>query len=206
MSAMHLETGVLRRREVSPAAAVLSDSFADDGIISCHFAAPRRRRLAYPAFFRSVLHRYAGFGTVLAACDDAERIVGVSIWAPPRHGKGPISGSVRATANLGLARLMFPRGLTRLLAGLAELDRARPSEPHWYLEFVGVDAAVRAQQIGSALVTPILDQADADHLACVLDTPFPETFSFYRRLGFEVTAERSPFPGLRPFWTMTRQP
>ena len=203
---MHLETGVLRRREVPSAAAVLSDSFADDGIISCHFAAPRRQRLGYPAFFRSVLHRYVGYGTVLAARDDAARIVGVSIWAPPRHGKGAIRGPVRAAASLGLVRLLFPGGLNRLLAGLAELDRARPSEPHWYLEFVGVDRAVRAQHIGSALVIPILEQADADGLACVLDTPFPETFPFYRRLGFEVTAERSPFPDLRPFWTMTRKP
>ena len=81
-----------------------------------------------------------------------------------------------------------------------------PEEPHWYLAFVGVDPALQRTGVGSRLLAPVQALADHDGLPCYLETPFPETHAFYRRLGFEVATLTQPFAGAPGLWTMVRPP
>jgi GNAT superfamily N-acetyltransferase len=196
-----VECGPLRRSELRDAAALLARAFADDGIISHYFAAPRRQRYAVPALFRSVLYRHVPLGTVFAA-RDAGQVVGVAIWAPP--GAPQVSSRARARSWLAVlgTRLLFPRGSRRLLAGLDELSRFHPTEPHWYLVFTGVEPGRQHGGVGTALLTPVIERAQREGLACYLETPFPETHAFYGRLGFQLVATVDVFPGTRPMSTM----
>ncbi|GAC1671877.1 MAG: hypothetical protein PVS2B2_03700 [Candidatus Acidiferrum sp.] len=43
-------------------------------------------------------------------------------------------------------------------------------------------------------------------MLCYLETPFPATHDFYRRLGFELGPATHPFEGAAPLWTMIRLP
>jgi hypothetical protein len=52
----------------------------------------------------------------------------------------------------------------------------------------------------------VLERADREHRICYLETPFPDTRAFYRKLRFADTAELRPVAGAPPIWTMTREP
>jgi ribosomal protein S18 acetylase RimI-like enzyme len=101
---------------------------------------------------------------------------------------------------------LFPRASSRLLDGFAVLAEHHPQLPHWYLAFVGIEPSAQGRGAGGALLRPVLARADEDRTTCYLETPFPATLTFYRRLGFEVTAELKPVAGAPPVWTMTRSP
>ena len=68
----------------------------------------------------------------------------------------------------------------------ANIERAQPTEPHWYLEVLSVRPEHQRHGLGSRLVTPILERADRDQVPCDLDTADPANVAFYRRFGFEV--------------------
>ena len=91
--------------------------------------------------------------------------------------------------------MLFPRAAPRLLAGFAELGENHPPEPHWYLAFVGIDPRQQRRGLGRTLLAPIIERADDAGIACYLETPFPDTRVFYRRLGFEDTDELHPGRG-----------
>jgi ribosomal protein S18 acetylase RimI-like enzyme len=49
---------------------------------------------------------------------------------------------------------MFPETSKSLFAGFSALAQFHPSEPHWYLAFVGTEPAMQSRGIGRALLTP----------------------------------------------------
>jgi GNAT superfamily N-acetyltransferase len=200
-----IECGPLEGRELPQAAALLARAFENDGIISHYLGGARRRRYAAPAFFRAVLHEHMPYGSVLAAHENGE-LVGVAIWAPPEPANSPVGARLRAWLSLAEVNAIFPRGARRLLAGLGRLEPLHPSEPHWYLVFTGVEPDHQRKGIGEALLSPTVAQADRDGVRCHLETPFPETHAFYRRLGFELVGTVDAFPGTRPMSLMTRAP
>jgi GNAT superfamily N-acetyltransferase len=195
----------LRQGEVPAAARVLSGAFARDGIIS-HFFTGRRGRVAYPALFRSILYEHVDSGVVNAAWSPDRRLLGVAIWASPHL--SPPSFGARLMSRVGLveARLLFPFRSRELLSGLNQLSHLPPDQVRWHLVFVAVEPARHGEGIGAALLAPGLALADAEGVPSALETPFPETYPFYRRLGFEVVGTVTPFTGLAPLTIMTREP
>jgi len=195
----------LRTRELSNASRLLAAAFADDPFIA-HFLRDRRRRtLALPRFFRAALHELAGAGSVLGLEADGA-LAGVAAWAPPEV--EPLGRRSRLLARLASlqVRALFPRAAPRLLAGFAKLGESHPRQPHWYLAFVGIDPRQQRRGLGRTLLTPTLEHADKTATACYLETPFPNTRAFYRRLGFHDTDELHPVAGAPTIWTMTRPP
>ena len=92
------------------------------------------------------------------------------------------------------------------MEGFARLEETHPHHPHWYLFFIALESNQRGRNIGAKLMAPVLQSADAAMLPCYLETPFPQTLPFYRKLGFEVTGEPRPFNGAPQLWAMTRKP
>jgi ribosomal protein S18 acetylase RimI-like enzyme len=70
---------------------------------------------------------------------------------------------------------------------LEQMDAAHPSEPHWYLPWLGVDSARQGTGLGADLLRQCLRRVDADHSPAFLETPNPRTVPFYERHGFRVT-------------------
>jgi GNAT superfamily N-acetyltransferase len=195
----------IRRGEVAAAALLLARAFAADPFIGHFMADPRRRRLALPPFFAAVLHELIESQAVYVS-EHAGSLAGVAAWLPPEP-ETPSRGA-RWRSRLASARvqLLFPRSASHLRAGFDALGEQHPREPHWYLAFVGIDPDEQRRGLGRRLLQPVLDQADRTGDLCYLETPFPETRAFYRKLRFDETAELRPVAGAPPVWTMTRRP
>ena len=91
-------------------------------------------------------------------------------------------------------------------AALAVLAAGRPTEPHFYLDAVGVTPTRRRQGIASALLAPVLAVCDSRGLGAYLENSDPANSTFYRRHGF---TEVGPLPmpeGAPLVVSMWRQP
>jgi ribosomal protein S18 acetylase RimI-like enzyme len=199
---MNVEVGPLPRRRVRAASRLLTAAFADDGILS-RFLPGRRGQVAIPAFFAAILDEH--LQTTYAASAGRE-LVGVAAWAPPDAQPTSFAARLRPRSRLLLVRALFPQSSQQLFAGFRELERLHPSEEHWYLAFAGVDPSRQGEGIGDSLLRPVLAQADRDGVFCYLETPFPRTHAFYRRLGFEIISTEQPFVDARPLDIMIREP
>jgi GNAT superfamily N-acetyltransferase len=193
----------LRRHELSAGSRLLARAFAEDPFIGYFLRDRRRCEVAFPRFFRAALHALVDAGSVFGVEADGA-LAGVAAWAPPE----PAAVARRSRLLAGFAslevRALFPRAAPRLFAGFAVLGEGHPTEPHWYLAFVGVDPRQQGRGLGRTLLTPIIDRADDLGVACYLETPFPNTRVFYRHLGFQDTAELRPVAEAPTIWTMTR--
>ncbi len=65
----------------------------------------------------------------------------------------------------------------------------KPPEPHWYLQLLATHPDWQRKGLGAALMEVTFERADADGLACYLETETPANVAYYRRHGFEVRSE-----------------
>ncbi len=126
------------------------------------------------------------------------RLAAASVWLPP----GAHPSSLRQLPSWARLAARNPRAIPRLLRAGRTLDALHPDEPHWFLSLLGVLPELQGTGLGSALVRPGLERA-AGHVVH-LDTGRPENVPWYRRFGFEVTAEVQAVPGAPPSWGMRR--
>lgn len=202
---MDVEISQLPRRAIGQAVSVLRRAFDDDPILTHYLSGPRRRKMAYRAFFGPIVREHLASDHVYAALDDG-RVVGVAVWRPPGARPRSRADVVRSFVGELAVRGLFPTGAGELYRGFAATERLHSPTPHWYLFFVGIDIDVQGEGIGSRLLAPVLELADESGTLCYIKTPFPRTHTFYRRLGFEIDSESHPFKNAPPLWTMTRPP
>ncbi|WP_354699094.1 hypothetical protein DSM112329_04801 [Paraconexibacter sp. AEG42_29] len=175
-------------------AATLIDAFAEDPVLS--WVMPdRARRMRYGRQFFTQLGRRLIPDGLTFTVDG-----GAAVWASPGHWRESPADVVR----LGLACLpgLWPRPLSTTL-GLAGVEAAHPKERHLYLATVGVRRDRQGQGLGTRLMAPGLEQADARGLPCYLESSNPLNVPLYERHGFRVTAEHQ-LPGGPPIWLMWR--
>jgi GNAT superfamily N-acetyltransferase len=133
---------------------------------------------------------------------------GVAIWLPPKA----CWVSTIQLIKTGMVAIPFRMGLKtckRILANDHYIEAIRkkmaPKE-HWYLWAVGVDPAYKHRGIGSALLKPILMEADKHGEVCYLETHLPANLPWYEKHGFEIVLE-GEIPGYSvPVWAMMRHP
>lgn len=191
---MQIEVELLTRSDGARASRLLARAFAEDPIITHYLRGRLRNRIALPAFFRTVLEEMFPAGHVYATrCDG--NLVGVAAWMPPNPQDSDPADQVTAQRQKRIVRIMFPRASRQLFAGFAALDQFHPSDPYWYLAFVGIEPSNQSRGIGRALLAPVLKIADDSRAFCYLETPFPRTHAFYQRLGFKRHSEHNPFIG-----------
>lgn len=79
-------------------------------------------------------------------------------------------------------------------------------EPHFYVRIVGVSTALQGQGIGTALMEPTLQRADAARLPTYIEASTQRSAALYERLGF-VHMDVLELPdGGPPLWLMRRPP
>ncbi|BEP16268.1 GNAT family N-acetyltransferase [Acidothermaceae bacterium B102] len=179
--------------ERPPALRTLSSAFADDPVVRWLWPDDTEYAEVFPRFADAFGGRAFDEGTAWRLGD----LSAVALWLAPGvvADDGPIvevmAGSVAQQKH------------DDMFATLEQLGDRHPSYPHWYLPWLGVDAAHQGQGLGSRLMTPCLERVDADHLPAYLETPNPRTLPFYARHGFDVvgTAQAGACP---PLWLMSR--
>ena len=136
-------------------------------------------------------NRLVGLFTALAALGVRDGVVhcseqadGASIWFPPIPSDRAGVEVTENTAQWTSSR----RG-----AALAVLAAARPEQPHYYLDAVGVVPEQRRRGVASGLLAPVLSACDRNRLPAYLENSDPANSAFYAMHGF-VEVEPIPMP------------
>ena len=145
----------------------------------------RRNRLSYDfAFLTRYGHR---FGIVIVT---PER-TGCAIWLPP--GETAFLPERAAQVSIPFATPPLSDGAQArwdtFIGTIEPMHHQLMPDPHWYLVVVGVEPAHQGQGIGSAVLAPIVAQANHVHQPCYLETLQAKNLSFYKKHGFAVVNE-----------------
>jgi GNAT superfamily N-acetyltransferase len=92
--------------------------------------------------------------------------------------------------------------LTRYNAAVAA---AAPTESYWYLGVLATDPRRQREGLATAVLTPILSEADRLGIACCLETSTAHNRRFYERRGFTQATE-IVLRGGPPTWWLRRAP
>lgn len=190
------------------AAGVLGRAFQNDPVVLAILKgmAPERRIEILTMAFDADLQICGPRGCPLEVMRE-ERIAGAAIIHRPGGYPLPVSSQV------GLLWKVFARGLLtsgafaafgRWLKWLAAIAKKHPAEPHFYLEFIGIDISWQGSGLGSQLLQRLADHADEDRVGCYLETGNQRNVPLFRRFGFQTTAEEEVV-GI-PTWFMWRPP
>lgn len=127
-----------------------------------------------------------------------------ALWGPPNHWKtGLVDVARLAPSSLRL----FGTKVVQALSVLEEVDKHHPTEPHWYLAFLGTDPVHQGKGLGSSVLRPVLDRCDHDEVPAYLESSKESNVPFYERHGFEVTGTVDLAKGKGPrMWLMWREP
>jgi len=195
----------LAERQVEEAGEMLGRAFFDNpmAVYLLPDAATRIRPLT--CMFGTSTRYGCLFGEVYTTTG---RIDGAAVWLTPES--PPMSRETAGRAGMAeLPQKMGPEAFQRLMVMKSHFDELRrrdAPEPHWYLWVLGVDPPRQGQGVGSALLQPVLAQADTAGLPCYVETDKPINVPFYQRHGFEVVVEDDLPDGGFHFWTMKRAP
>jgi GNAT superfamily N-acetyltransferase len=131
-------------------------------------------------------------------CDEG---AAVAMWdAPGRHGA---QDDDRAAAWHAFHEVAGPTGAAAMARYDAALFDVAPTEPHWYLGVLATDPSRQGSGLATAVMAPGMQRADADGLACCLETSTLANRAFYERRGF-TQATPVVIEGGPPTWWMTR--
>lgn len=187
--------------EIPAMARTLASAFADDPIMSLLFNGPvpvPRTTRFFETMGRVQLHHGH---TYITGGDEA-----AAIWAPPGKWKLPVKDIVTSTpAFLRVFRGRLPASLKIL----SVLEKNHPSEPHYYLEFIGTDPTHQGKGFGSELMRPMIERCDTEGVGAYLESSKESNLAFYGRFGFETTKvihHKNPAGDPVPQWLMWRNP
>jgi ribosomal protein S18 acetylase RimI-like enzyme len=161
---------------------ILIAAFRDDPAIRSLYPTDIEYVRFFPGFAMAFGGRAFTAGTVDLDADGHA----VALWFPP--GIAPDRDAVMNH----LAR-STPKSRLNLLAAALEMRAGlHPSEPHWYLPWMGVMPEAQGMGIGSALLREGLARADADRLPVYLEATTRRSAAFYARHGFETKTTIRP--------------
>jgi GNAT superfamily N-acetyltransferase len=184
--------------DVPSMADVLARAFADGPVTIWHVPDTGRRTEVMREFFAVGLeHVFLRQGVVYTTHGET---VGCCIWLPP--GAEAIRDEETAFFDQACERIFrdFPRSFQ-----LFEImEQIHPTEPRFYLPFVGVDPTQQGRGIGAALVAPILEECDHDGIVAYLEAD-DRSRPFHERNGFEVIRDVR-LPDGPSLWPMERPP
>ena len=158
---------------------------------------------ALPILLGAMVRDCASHGELWVVERDG-RVSGSAAWLTPES--LPRSRAREARIYLACARALLTG--TNRRTGMRLLDaveKAHPTEPHWYLAVLGVDPRSQGRGLGRALLEPVLTLCDQRLEPAYLETQKPENLPFYERFGFRIVGEvrvaDSP-----TMWRMWRDP
>jgi ribosomal protein S18 acetylase RimI-like enzyme len=179
--------------DVEQAADVIAQAFVNDPLCAFMLPLKRTRMKTLRKFFRAYgevnIKNQRGYGA-------GEPLQGAAYWKFPSQ--GDVSISVRSLSIfIPLLFTMYPLGLFRAKAVVKQIDalhEKHASEPHYYLDNIGVLPSAQGRGIASRLIRPFLAMADAEKVIVYTDTVTRANVPLYEHFGFECV-EESPIAG-----------
>ena len=186
--------------DIEKIAPALAEAFAGDPPMTWFTPEEEGRVERLVPYFRALVGKlHIPHGEVWMSEDP----VGAAAWVAP--GKWPFTAWQRRGV-IATELRTFGRHPLRTLRGVEAIEKNHPKEPHWYLEYIGVERSGHGQGTGSALLRPMLERCDADGTPAFLNAGSPNSRRLYERHGFEVTEEFRLPDGGPPLWRMWRDP
>ena len=105
-----------------------------------------------------------------------------AMWLPP-------GTHVSDDSNEGIFEYLEPSRAETMGELLGQMEASHPKEPHWYLNFIGVDTHRQGQGLGSAVLKASLVPVDEQGAIAYLESSNVANIPLYERFGFEVTGE-----------------
>ena len=186
--------------DVPRIAGVLAHAFAHDPPMRWVMgASPHAERRLRP-YFAALIRRFHMPHGAVWICDEP---LGAAAWVGPGAWPPPTSLELALTPILVRTFARHPR---RAAAAARINGGAHPAEPHWFLDYIGVDAGARSRGTGSALLRAMLERCDAERLGAYLNAGSQRSRDLYASHGFEVTRRFELPRGGPPLWGMWRAP
>jgi GNAT superfamily N-acetyltransferase len=173
----------------------LTRAFDDDPVARWVFPDPA----GYAAGFPAVVSAFAGIACPRETALQIGGFAGTAVWLPP--GAEPDEDALGRAVALGVEEARLP-AVFGLLERMAE---RHPTEPHWYLPFIGVTPAFQGRGYGSALLAETARTCDREGLPAYLEATSPANIALYRRHGF-ATLVPIRVDGSPPLTPMRREP
>jgi N-acetylglutamate synthase-like GNAT family acetyltransferase len=178
--------------DVEDLSVLLADAFVDDAMLTWTFPGDGVQERIRRNF--EVLDRLAATRGWLWT---VEGNAAVALWVPP--GTGAEYEEVMAELGPEVATLTDDGG-ARFDSFWGWVEHHRPSEPHWYLDHLAVDPALRGHGLGVHLVRHGLNRAEEDGTGAFLVTSRPSNVAFYARRGFVLADEDDAPDGGPHLW------
>ena len=179
---------LLTLADLEPMAQVLATSFEEDPLVAFIVPNKKTRVKTVAKFFRAMgrlnIQNKLAFGV-------SDPLEGVAGWNFPD--KPNISATPKdLLAFLPLLFSAYPFGAQRARAVFKQLDamhKKYASEPHFYLDNLGVLPSARGKGLSSRLIRPFLQMADAQKVIAYTDTVTRSNVPLYEHFGFQCVEE-----------------
>jgi GNAT superfamily N-acetyltransferase len=131
-------------------------------------------------------------------------LAGVAMWDPPAEGENLGAGyAERVWA--GYRAIAGEEAWACLASYTDAVAAVSPAEPYWYLGVLATQPQRQRDGLATAVLAPILDEADQLGIACGLETSTAENRRFYERRGL-TQATPVVLPGGPPTSWLHRAP
>jgi GNAT superfamily N-acetyltransferase len=205
MTNTKIQIDPLTDEQILPAAEILTQAFLDDPLAIYTFPDREQRSQAFAHFMLASLREGVFLKGVYSTIGQA---TGAAIWyAPDAHDLTPEQaeqvGWSQVEAQFGSEAY---KRFTDFYQYVSQVHKRIMAEPHWYLNLLGVSPHHQRQGIGSALIAPVLQQADRDNIPCYLETYKEQNVAFYQRHGFHLIESALEPQSQVAFWSMRREP
>jgi ribosomal protein S18 acetylase RimI-like enzyme len=193
----------LKPSQKKQAARVLARAFHDYPQITFYYPDPLRR-MHFLGWYLGCLVNY---GLLYGEVNTTPDIAGVICWLPPGQTHYTLwryirSGFILTPWKMGQENYQRSEACEKYAM---QMHRELVPGPHYYLWAVVVDPDHQRKGVGSCLIQPGLDRADARGLPVYLETHNEKNVAYYQRFGFRL-ARSAVVPGYGlPFWCMIRE-
>jgi GNAT superfamily N-acetyltransferase len=202
-SELTITEGLPTRNDLNEAAVVSARAFHTDPFFEYLAPPAMLRSRGMNLFMRTMLGNLGPLGVIKVARRE-DRIAGVAAWVAP--GGYPFPARQQRAQTAGIARAFAPRPSMAPLGFryMRSIEKHHTHEPHWYLAVLTTDPEQQGTGVGSALITPVLEQCDREGLVAYLETQKESNLSWYGRFGFDVVDKLEPVDQGPAVWTLRR--
>jgi ribosomal protein S18 acetylase RimI-like enzyme len=164
-------------QDVRRIARTSSLAFADDPVMRWLVPDDDEYERDHQVLFGNIARRWLATDSLWCTHD----AVAMAGWVPP--GRPEVEPE-------GVVQVEHPDWRLARFAALRDaIGSNTPADPHWYLNMLATHPDWQRQGIGGAMMAVVFEIADADGLACYLETETEVNVAYYGRHGFDVRTE-----------------